>query len=139
MFNNANKSSYKAFEGIIISLKYNKAIKNRTIVSTKGDLTKKQDLLCSFGISAVAALHIFRHGYSNLKLFIAIAFIVISLIFTLYLRAYEEPLHKVILEDPKFNRRFNVYSSNQVEARYLVTPLFMELLNNLNASFGVKK
>ena len=47
--------------------------------------------------------------------------------------------NKIILEDPKFNKRFNVYSSDEVEARYLVTPLFMELLDNLKTAFGNKK
>ena len=43
------------------------------------------------------------------------------------------------LEDPKFAKRFNVYSSDQVEARYLVTSSFMERFQNLNTVFGAKK
>ena len=42
------------------------------------------------------------------------------------------------LEDPKFNKKFNVYSSDQVEARYLVTPLFMEKFYNLKTVFEAK-
>ena len=48
-------------------------------------------------------------------------------------------LDEVKLEDPKFAKRFNVYSSDQVEARYLVTPSFMERFQNLNTAFGAKK
>ena len=55
------------------------------------------------------------------------------------LTKYDEPLNDIKLEDPKFNKRFNVYSSDEVEARYLVTPLFMELLNNLKTAFGSKQ
>ena len=42
------------------------------------------------------------------------------------------------MEDPWFGKKFNVYSSDQVEARYLVTPSFMERFNNLNTVFGAK-
>ena len=45
-------------------------------------------------------------------------------------------IKSVQLEDLKFSSRFKVYSSDQVEARYLVTPLFMEKLYNLKTVFG---
>lgn len=37
-------------------------------------------------------------------------------------------VEKVLLEDLEFNKYFNVYSSNQVEARFLLTTAFMERL-----------
>ena len=40
-------------------------------------------------------------------------------------------LEHVTLEDPNFEKKFEVYSSNQVEARYLLTPLFMERIEKL--------
>ncbi len=46
---------------------------------------------------------------------------------------------RVGLEDPKFERAFEVYSTDQVEARYLLTPDFMERLLNLEATFQGKK
>ncbi len=46
---------------------------------------------------------------------------------------------KVALEDPKFERAFEVYSTDQVEARFLLTPDFMERLLNLEAAFHGKK
>ncbi len=33
---------------------------------------------------------------------------------------------RVKLEDPRFNEKFKVYSTNQIEARYILTPNFME-------------
>ena len=44
-------------------------------------------------------------------------------------------LERVILEDPEFNKKFNVYSTDQVEARYLLTPSFMEKLKNISIQF----
>lgn len=38
---------------------------------------------------------------------------------------------KVTLEDPEFESIFDVYSDNQVEARYILTTAFMERLKNL--------
>ena len=40
-------------------------------------------------------------------------------------------LENVKLEDPRFEEQFEVYSSDQVEARYLLTPAFMERLMHL--------
>lgn len=42
----------------------------------------------------------------------------------------------VKLEDPRFNQVFRVYSSDQVEARYLLTPRLMERLLELRESLG---
>lgn len=43
---------------------------------------------------------------------------------------------QVHLEDPEFERLFNVYSTDQVEARYLLTPSFMQRLTTLRSRFG---
>jgi hypothetical protein len=41
----------------------------------------------------------------------------------------------VKLEDPNFENMFEVYSKDQIEARYLLTTSFMERLLNLSESF----
>lgn len=43
---------------------------------------------------------------------------------------------RVHLEDPVFEEQFNVYSTDQVEARYLLTPRFMERLVALSVHFS---
>ncbi len=48
---------------------------------------------------------------------------------------FDRKLESVRLEDPRFERKFEVYSSDQVEARYLLTPTFMERLMELRAVF----
>lgn len=45
-------------------------------------------------------------------------------------------LQRVELEDPRFEKIFEVYSSDQVESRYVLTPSFMERLMSLSTSFG---
>ncbi len=46
---------------------------------------------------------------------------------------------QVALEDPTFEKIFEVYSSNQIEARYLLTTAFMERLIKLKESFKGQK
>jgi hypothetical protein len=48
-------------------------------------------------------------------------------------------LEKVSLEDPEFEKMFEVYSNNQIEARYLLTTSFMERLKGLSHFFQAKK
>ena len=47
-------------------------------------------------------------------------------------------LKNVKLEDPNFEKMFEIYSDDQVEARYLLTVTFMERLNELAEIFGGK-
>ena len=41
------------------------------------------------------------------------------------------PLHTVKLEDRNFEAKYEVYSSDQIEARYILTPSFMERMQKL--------
>jgi len=47
-------------------------------------------------------------------------------------------LQRVYLEDPEFNRRYKVYSNDQIEGRYLITPAFMERFKNIQTAFGTQ-
>ena len=42
------------------------------------------------------------------------------------------------LEDPIFNKKFDVYTDNELEARYLITPTFMERLKAMTLAFHAK-
>lgn len=48
-------------------------------------------------------------------------------------------LERIGLVDPKFEKMFEVYGSDQVLARYMMTPTFMELLLELETSLEGKK
>lgn len=45
-------------------------------------------------------------------------------------------LEKIKLEDPDFNRQFDVFSNNQTEARFLLTTTFMERFKHLKEIFN---
>lgn len=53
-------------------------------------------------------------------------------------KSKDEHFQKIILEDIEFEKKFNTYSTNQVEARYLLTTLFMKRFENLKTSFKAK-
>ncbi len=53
-----------------------------------------------------------------------------------WLRGKLSKYDTVRLEDPKFEKIFEVFSSDQVEARYLLTTAFMERLLKLSDTFG---
>ena len=129
------------FKGIIIEFESNKKIQNRTIVSTKGDLTTKSDIWIVVLIFSIQGLNtVFtRHGFSLIGLIIHLIFILGIILIYLKMSKTGEKLEPVMLESPEFNKKFNVYSSDQVEARYLVTTSFMERFQNLKTHFGAKK
>lgn len=45
-------------------------------------------------------------------------------------------LKKVSLEDPEFSQMYDIYSDDQVEARYILTPAFMARLKNIREVIG---
>ena len=50
-----------------------------------------------------------------------------------------ENLRHTTLEDVVFESRFDVYTDDEVEARYLITTSFMERLNNMQVAFSADK
>jgi hypothetical protein len=47
-------------------------------------------------------------------------------------------MSKVIFENPEFNKKFKVYATDQVEARYLLTTVFMENVMKLKQLYHGK-
>ena len=52
--------------------------------------------------------------------------------------APSKKLHYTTLEDVAFNKRFDVYTNDEVDARYLITPTFMERLKNVKIAFSAQ-
>ena len=62
--------------------------------------------------------------------------IILSIALVVYYK--KKKMQNVKLEDLTFDKKFNVYTQDQIEARYLLTPAFMERLKSLETSFGTK-
>lgn len=50
-----------------------------------------------------------------------------------------DKLQRVYLEDAEFEKQFNVYSNDQIEARFLLTTAFMERFKNIKLAFNASK
>lgn len=143
----------KVFQGIIIAFDFIKKHKTTTIVTTKKDFNSKNNICVN--ITAVIMSIFFLFFYSTIfftnsyeneplpfSLYIAPVFICSYFIYYIYQQFHNKKIwdnKRITLEDPIWEKRFNVYSEDEVEARYLVTTAFMERFLNLNTAFGVNK
>ena len=133
-----NRTCISVFKGVVISFKSNKTIKNRTIIATKGDLTKKNSYLLLYISLIGIGFDLFLKSMNIVAVLVIVA-IAALIIYFVSKNQEGEPLNEVTLEDPRFCKKFNAYSSDQVEARYLLTTAFIERFQNLNTAFGAKK
>ena len=139
-----HRSETTIFQGVIISFKSNKKIKSRTIVSTKGDMTAKVSFIplsLVFFFVGITMLGALPHGFiiNGQTVWILVLLAVISLFLAYLVCKKQKGFDEVKLEDAEFLKKYNVYSGDQVEARYLVTPAFMERFSNLKTAFGTNR
>ncbi len=155
LYISGRKTDDTIFKGVIVTFNSNKTIKNTTIISTKGDRSLRNNdsmnigtilnIVVSFAAASFLAILIQSRGYfggDSLKCLMAtlcLSVLVVVLLNVIFRAVKSNTHNEVRLEDPEFSRRYNVYSSDQVEARYLVTPAFMERFNNIETAFGTKK
>lgn len=154
-----NESTTTVFKGLVVSFDSNKQINADTIIKSKKDeninntfLTSNKIilLLLAFVLINVLVFSFFTFGIlssgffslgafsSSLLNFIVPCAIPIILLIIAIVFSKNNKMQKVKLEDWKFDKRFDVLSTNQVEARYLITPSFMERLKSLETAFGTK-
>jgi len=143
---------WQVFKGVIISFSSNKNIKNKTIVTTKGDInTRNSNPLLWFitiYVCIVFGFNIYICDFTSdftfavlwlLLLMGATIFCLFLIIIKFYQNKRTEKLNKITLEDPVFNRKYNAYSSDEIEGRYLLTTAFMERFKNLHTAFGTSR
>lgn len=119
------------FKGLIIKFKSNKRIAQRTIIASKRKSPIK--FLLAFIVTVTVLCLSFRLGIENI-LNSVVAGVVVApvLYFTTSLRlTAKESKSDIKLEDINFSKNFDVYSEDEVEARYLLTPTFIEKFSKL--------
>ncbi len=136
----SRKNTIDVFKGVIISFKTNKKIRNRTMISTKGDLTKQNEWILYLLLLIAASFQTICTDSPLLIKIIAIIFFTLAYL-TLIKNSKEktEKFDELKLEDSKFSKKFRAFSSDQVEGRYLLTTAFIERFQNLNTAFGAKR
>lgn len=140
-----DKNSTTAFKGVILSVPSNKTIKANTIIATKRDMNIRNYptgiiasiiyvplLLCECFLSLK-----FSSDIDNFIKLIVLT--IITLIIICSFIEKQKSMQNVNLESINFDKRFNVFSKDQVEARYLLTPTFIEKFTRFYTAFGTNK
>lgn len=140
-----SKNSTTAFKGVILSVPSNKTIKANTIIATKRDMNIRNYptgiiasiiyvplLLCECFLSLK-----FSSDIDNFIKLIVLT--IITLIIICSFIEKQKSMQNVNLESINFDKRFNVFSKDQVEARYLLTPTFIEKFTRFYTAFGTNK
>lgn len=143
------------FKGVVIAIDLNKKTPNKTIITDKNIFTAKNNNL-QFSIFYLILLLLLVPltvmcflARTVLGIFFGIwclGFITVMIIMPFKNKINKirefvgfEKLENVQLEDSVFNKKYSVYSSDQIEGRYLVTTAFMERFKNLQIAFNSKK
>ena len=143
------------FKGVVIAIDSNKKTPNKTIIIDKNIFTAKNNNL-QFSIFYLILLLLLVPltvmcflARTVLGIFFGIwclGFITVMIIMPFKNKMNKikesvgfEKLEYIQLEDPEFNKKYSVYSSDQIEGRYLVTTAFMERFKNLQIAFNSKK
>lgn len=108
-------NAYSVFGGCLISIDMNKNFKGHTIIKSKQLFSKFPDLSTS---SFILKLFYFSEVIKSMK----------------KLKDYSD----VKTEFSKFNEKYDVLATDQVEARYLLTTVFIERFYNLKTAFKAK-
>ena len=130
---NVNIRGYKGvysgpWNGVFIEFQFNKEIKAPVYIFPKSE--KGYIIMILAGLLFMLV---------SMILF-CIPALIFSLIWTIVLLSgfYLGEFKKVDLEDVKFAKLYNVETTNQVEARYILTTAFMDRINNLRRIFNSK-
>lgn len=138
------KIIWSVFKGLVIKFDMNKKFDGKTIIVSKYDIMTKRNfslLYIFFGYILITSLC----SYVNILQFLITLLLPTLIILFIYIvckffsNKNSIVLDEVKLEDAGFHKKYKAYSSNQVEARYLITPAFMERFKNLQTAFGTNK
>ena len=140
-----SKNSTTAFKGVILSVPSNKTIKANTIIATKRDMNIRNyptRIIASIILVPILICEWFLSLKFSSDIDNFIKLIVLTIITLIIICSFiekQKSMQTVKLESTNFEKRFNVFSKNQVEARYLLTPTFIEKFTRLYTAFGTNK
>ena len=148
---NEQHTIIKDFSGLIIKTVLNKPYKGRILLYQKaiGQTSQKQamksllseevgeeqadKIVNSKAVNAITGVLAFKEKPFLKRLKISGNGLHIDLNSEIHV---DKNLNKVTLEDPEFSQFYDVYSDDQVEARYILTPTFIERLKNIREVIG---
>ena len=140
----------KLKRGIIFDIKLNKNIKGKVNVFPKTSKRFTDKFRIKFLYLIIISIYGLWAAISTfitsddllVKIFTSPSFLFMTLIGIVGIKYYIAPYfiskEKVNLEDVNFQKKYIVETDNQIEARYLLTPSFIERFNNLKNVFNSK-
>ena len=141
------------FRGIFMLLELNKNFEGKTIVTNCNNISVRNTRLVTFSILSIGLLIvIILLIYMFIKFFemtfenIMISVVLIAFDIQLFYLFYEEIKKKRLniakqyayLEDVCFSKQWKVLTNNQIEARYVLTPVLMEKIKDIKKLFKGK-
>ena len=123
---------------ILIAFPCNKPFKHKTSIYTKdivNDLILFEIILSIMMLAGIIA----GIYHFDAEVIFNCLFCGIGAILMLFLTLYNIKLKKTTLEDPIFGSKYKVFSKDQVEARYLITPSFMERFKEMEKMLKTKR
>jgi len=145
------------FKGVVVTFGLNKNTNGKTTITSKTDMNTKNNLPPQFYIFLLSIIPIayliirmeslaFDLDLNFFSKFLCILALVMIIICTYIYFAFKNERKgintngKLIhLEDTIFSKQYKVYSEDEINARYLITPAFMERYLKLTTAFGTKK
>ena len=121
--------------GIILNLEFNKSASTNVFISPQSDLGY---IIMIIGMIFMSVIGLTVAIMSPGNFFVGFLVFLLGLFCTVSLIAsfFYIKNQKVSLEDNNFHKKYYVECDNQIEARYILTPSFMERLKNLETVFG---
>jgi hypothetical protein len=135
-----NRTYLLVFKGIVLEFESKKLFDSKTIVSTKGDLTARDNVWIGIITPLITLIYMFEKCEPKQLLFFFVVYMIIAGAIHLYIKnkfKTTKKMEKIILEDVKFGKKYYVYSEDQVEARCIVNPGFMEQFMNDEFSLAI--
>ena len=141
----------RIFKGLVICFPSNKKIKSDVFIFPKKSFNNLNISLTSlinvlvFLLPALLFLGCFIVSLAKQSFMLSLLILLLGavpwgyIIFT-GIRFYKniKKMRAIKLEDVLFAKKYKIYSNDPVEARYLITPTFMERFKNLKIAFGNK-
>ena len=141
----------KIFKGVVICFSANKKVESEVLVFPKRDfniLGFRRTNWFSMLVLGIAAFFLFAVCIKSFILLmyqfaffiLLLALIPLSFILVNVIRFYnnQRKIKSIKIEDVSFSKNYKVYSDDQIDARYMLTPSFIERFKNLKTAFGDK-
>ena len=141
------------FKGVSLLLDLNKEIKNEIVITTKNNSPKNKRMLSyifwigiltiifGFLLYGLIFSTIYNAKYETDAFYTTVGFLIFlfsTIVSLIYYAIKYNPRKKHIndkLEDIAFNKNYKIETLDQIEARYILTPTFIEALNNLKSLY----